>query len=216
MEAGVSMHPANWVKRYKYEEEMTLAYTMRRPNGEPFRTVVVLSEPIDKPSGQDIPEPEKEESETEEEDIEPEEEDVEPEGWQGGKVTPPSAVEWHVKADGTGVCKLEDGWWCNKPWRFYDPKYGDWFSVDPAEWNEPEGLDDKCPLINNPTPVERQPNVTETTVPQTPANGDDDHLATEEQVSPQKRSVIPAGGNGVTATVLKDELSELLESLGSG
>ncbi|KAK8145891.1 hypothetical protein G3M48_003838 [Beauveria asiatica] len=193
--------------------ERKLSYTLRKANGEPYRTVVVVSEPLEEPEDSEEPE-ESEESDD-------------------GKVAPPRALEWVVGRNGVGMCKLDEGWWCSKEWRFYDPETG-WFTADPKDWDQPEDLDKNCPQIRALQPTEQdipesdwkkledstEPEIAHHVVMEwTPETDTDVPVAGDLKAGERKRSFSQTNSTEVEKVeviVLQDELSELVADLEKG
>ncbi|EJP61703.1 hypothetical protein CRV24_000107 [Beauveria bassiana] len=199
--------------------ERKLSYTLRKANGEPYRTVVVVSEPLEKEEDSEAPEdPEATEDSDESDD---------------GKVAPPRALEWVVGRNGVGMCKLDEGWWCSKEWRFYDPENG-WFTADAKDWDQPEDLDKNCPQIRAPPPAERDipesdwkklPDSTEPEIAHhvemgwAPTSRRNVPVVPDLKAGEWKRSFNQTNSTQaakVEVVVLQDELSELVADLENG
>lgn len=199
--------------------ERKFSYTLRKANGEPYRTVVVVSEPLEKEEGSEAPEDTEAPEDSDESD--------------NGKVSPPRALDWVVGRNGVGVCKLDEGWWCSKEWRFYDPENG-WFTADPQEWDQPEDLDKNCfPIRNPPLSVQDIPESDWKKLPDSTEPEIAHH--TEMAWAPTSRSNVPvvpdlktgerkrsfnqtssAQVEKIEVVVLQDELSELVADLENG
>lgn len=128
------------------------------------------------------------------------------------------------------LCKPDEGWWCSKESRFYDPETG-WSTPDPKDRDLPEDQERNCPQIRAPQAAKQDmpesdwKKLDDSTKPEIahrmelewrPASESDVSVAPDLKAGERKRSYSQTSSTQVKKVeviVLLDELLELVVDL---
>lgn len=119
---GVFMHKPDVVLKYKHEFPCNFTYALRRPDGAPYRTTVILNQALPQKDGSDAREPSRP---------------------MLGRI--PQAVGLNPKNQ--ALCDLEDGWKYSRKegGNWFQAANAGW--AEHPDWPSPERLSERCPSI---------------------------------------------------------------------